>query len=189
MKEPELKLERRAARLQGEVLERVLYQQLSWSAEAGASWSGSGPHPVERAVYLQSRSGRRFRVSWADELGLRHGFGVAIDELRSVDADLGPLHEGGGPWAALLGRRVVSSRVHWREIEKALRPGFGIMVAIHADHLSRRDYPATLELGLDGGASVFIAAARLLEDGSAIGFCNHLLVLFDRGDLVRLGLC
>jgi len=183
----ELALERRAARLEGEVLAAVLYQQLRWSGPA--EWAGEGPHSVELAVHLQMASGRRFSITWADELELRHGFGVAVDEVRVLDPDRGPLHDlsHASPWAGLLGRRVQRGRVHWRPVERALRSSLRAMVAVHADHLSRLDFPQTLELELEEAGSVYLAAARLHE-GGALGFTNHLLVLFTRGELERLGL-
>lgn len=186
----ELALERRAARLEGEVLSRVVYQQLRWSSPSPA-WATGNAHPVEVAVILETAAGVRFRVRWADELELRHGYGVAVDPIRVLDPAAGTLHEASGlpAWAGLIGRRVAHARVHWREIEQALRGSVRTSLAIGLDHLARVDFPQTLELELEGGSAVFLAAARLDEGGRrAVGFTNHLLVLFARAELEALGL-
>jgi hypothetical protein len=186
----ELALERRAQRLEGEVLSRVVYQQLRWSA-ASPAWAAAGPHPVEVAVFLETAAGARLRVRWADELGLRHGYGVAIDPVRVLDPAAGTLHEASelAAWTERIGRRVLRARVHWQEIERALRGSVRTSLAIGLDHLSRVDFPQTLELELEGGAAVFLVAARLDESTRrAVGFTNHLLVIFAREELEALGL-
>ncbi len=191
MSQPEeLALERRAQRLEGEVLSRVVYQQLRWSP-ASAAWPSTRVHPVELAVYLETATGARFRVRWADELGLRHGYGVAVEPVRVLDPAAGTLHEASelAAWEGRIGRRVVRARVHWQEIERALRGSVRTSIAIGIDHLARADFPQTLELELEGGAAVFVAAARLDESARrAVGFTNHLLVLFAREELAALGL-
>jgi len=172
----ELDLELRAREVAGETIAEVCYQQLGWSSTEVSRDS------VELAVHLHMRSGRRFRVGWADEFGLHHGPGITVSEVRRIDRDAGPTHP--IDWPA---RTIRSAMIHWRSVRDALRGSLSTMVAIGGDHLRRLDYPQTLQLDLDDGSQIFITAARR-EDGGARGFANHLLVLFSRADLDALGL-
>jgi hypothetical protein len=175
LRKDELDLELRARELAGETIADVCYQQLRWSDDVR-------PHSVELAVHLHMRSGRRFRVGWADEFGLHHGHGVTVSEVRRIDRDAGPVQPGEWP-----SRRIRSASIHWRSVRDALRGGFSTMVAIGGDHLRRLDYPQTLQIDLDDGAQIFVTAARR-EDGVVRGFANHLLVVFSRVELDDLGL-
>jgi hypothetical protein len=177
MTKSELDLELRVRQLEGETLARVHYQQLRWSAPA---MPHSPPHSVELAVLVECQSGRKFRFGWADELGLHHGHGITLSEVRVFDRDAGPLTEVTWPRT-----RIGAASVLWRNIDDSMRGGF--LVGIGADYLRRQDYPQSIQLDLDGGGQIFVSAARLTEDG-AQGFTNHLLVLFSRDELERLGL-
>jgi hypothetical protein len=183
----ELDLEKAARALEGETLAGVSYQSVRWSSSS--AWEGPGPHPVPLAVYLESVSGQRFRVHWADQLHLHHGHGIAIAPVRIVDGDLGPVQEVGDQpaWAPLVGTRVRSAIIHWRNVREAQRSSIGAMVSVHGDYLRRRDFPQTLELSFEGGAQVFLCAAQLV-DGRGVGFANDLLVAFGRAQLEQLGL-
>ena len=175
----ELELELRARQLVGETIEDVQYQQLPWTERTAI---GEAPHGVE---HLRMASGRRFRIGWADELRLHHGHHVTLSELRVIDRDAGPLERAEWPRRTIRGASIV-----WRDVCDALRGSFRTMVGIGGDHLRRLDYPQTLQLDLDGTdlAHVFVSAARLVADGSAVGFTNHLLVVFSHDELRRLQL-
>ena len=181
MTKSELDLALRVRQLEGEIIERAHYQQLRWSAPANPP-PHSPVHSVELAVLVECESGRRFRFGWADELGLHHGHGISFAEVRVFDRDAGPLTEVAWPR-----RRVIGASVLWRNIYDSLRGSFSGLVGIGGDHLRRQDYPQSIQLDLDGGEQIFVSAARLTEDG-ARGFTNHLLILFSRGELERLGL-
>ncbi|HEU0036181.1 MAG TPA: hypothetical protein VFQ53_36460 [Kofleriaceae bacterium] len=177
MKTSELALELRARALVGETIADVAYQHLRWRDGA------RGAHDdVELAVQLRMASQRRFRIGWADEFGLHHGHGITVSEVRRVDRDAGPLEPAAWPRA-----RIRAATIHWKSIDDALRNSLSIMVAIGGDHLRRADYPQTLQLDLDDGSQVFASAARVV-DGQARGFTNHLVVVFSRAELDRLGL-
>jgi hypothetical protein len=178
MTKTEVDLELRVRQLEGETLARVHYQQLRWSAP----WSPSPIHSVELAVHVECESRRKFRFGWADELGLHHGHGISLSEVRVFDRDAGPSTEIEWPK-----RRITSASVLWRNVYDSLRGNFPGLIGIGGDHLRRQDYPQSIQLDLDGGGQIFVSAARLAEDG-AQGFTNHLLVLFSRADLERLGL-
>lgn len=175
MKQPELDLELRARELAGETIAAVHYQQLRWSDDVA-------PHAVELAVHLHMRSGRRFRIGWADELGVHHGHGVTVAEVRRIDRDAGPVAPATWPL-----RTIRAASIHWRSVRDALRGSFQTMVAIGGDHLRRLDYPQTVELVLDDEARIYITAARRGPDGVR-GAANHLLVVFSRAGYDQLGL-
>jgi hypothetical protein len=155
-------------------LTAVFYQRAPHAARPPA-WSTHDPHPVE-AIYLQTAK-RLFKVYWADEFHLRHGFGVAIAEPRVIDRDAGPVDDVSGEvgWRDVIGSPIATSSLHWHSISDALRSTFRIMVAIHADHLSRSDYPAMIELGFETGAKRYLSAAVVRGD-EVVRFSNHMLV-------------
>jgi hypothetical protein len=173
----EIALERRVRRVEGCVLAKILYQRAPFCEVAPLAWSTREPHPVE-AAYVETDTGRIFRIFWADEFHLRHGFGVSLKETRVIDRDLGPLEDlsTSAGWRELVGQRMTASLVHWQTIEKALRSSFRIMVAIHADHVSRWDYPETIELGFEGGQKRYFSAAALRPPSTIVRFTNHLLI-------------
>ena len=47
---------------------------------------------------MEMASGRRFRFGFADELGLHHGFGITVHEVRVIDKDAGPLSDVTDSW-------------------------------------------------------------------------------------------
>jgi hypothetical protein len=171
---PELDLELRARELVGETIADVGYQQLRWSADGSLE-------SVELAVHLHMRSGRRFRIGWADELGTHHGHGVTVAEVRRIDRDAGPVQSVEWPR-----RTIRAATIHWRSVRDALRGSLSTMVAIGGDHLRRVDYPQTLQLDLADDSAICITAARR-EGDTVRGFANHLLVVFSRAELDRLG--
>jgi hypothetical protein len=186
----EIAFERRVRRLEGQTLARVFYQQGDTPGETPAAWGGRGPHPVGAAMHWQTAEGKRFRFAWADEFGLHHGFGVTVKEASDIGHHQGPCIEltHGPVWRAYCGRRIESANVIWRPISSALRPSFQVMVAVCGDHITRADFPQTLAIGFAGGGELFVSAAKLRPDGTALGFTNNLLVLFDREELWKLGL-
>ena len=173
MRTTERELEERARRLEREVLTAVRYQRGLQIDE--------NVHSVEHAVFMDFASGVRVAIGTGDELGLRHGFGVTVHERRVLDEAHGPIEDvSAAPrWSALLGRKITCGRIHWDDIYERLRPSLGIGVAIHADHLSRRDFPSTLEI-LFGDDSVLFSAAKRTADGNITPFVGELLVTFPK---------
>lgn len=159
----ETALELLARRLEGESLSRVVYLD-PWPGIDRAD--PSDVDTVGLAVFLEISSGRILEVRWADELGLRHGFGVALREVALIDGDRGRLDDATDRWTALLGERITTATVRWGFIHDDLRQTFRIGLAICADHLTRADYPSALELVFADGSRVVIAT----------GFSNGLVV-------------
>ena len=58
-----------------------------------------------------------------------------------------------------------------------MRSNFHVGLYIHADWLSRFDYPSALELVI-GGSKVLIAAARIMANGQIQPYVSELLVCF-----------
>lgn len=179
MPTPELELEQRAHRLRGEVLRAVHYQRGEELEDVDS---------VGHLVFLDFESGARVAIGCSDELRYKHGFGITVRPQRVIDTAFGPAVDMSDTtrWKSRIGRSVTSARIHWDDIKERLRPTLAIGVAIHADHLSRLDYPQTLELDFDG-QSVFFAAARPSK-GGAVPFVNELLVFFSDASREALGL-
>lgn len=174
MHSPELELEKRAHELRGEKLKAVHYQRGIESDDFDS---------VGHLVFLDFKSGRRVAIGCSDELRYRHGWGISVKPQRVIDTAYGkPKDVSKSPrWSSRIGRTITQAGIHWDDIKEALRPTLAIGVAIHADHLSRLDYPQTLELDFgddnEGENKVLIAAARRSGTG-AIPFVNQLLVFF-----------
>lgn len=186
----ELELERRVRKLAGETLQRVLYQHPPREEPREDEHREGGPHSVGLAVFVECESGVRFRIGWGDDFGLHHGWGVTIGETRVIDRDAGVLEDvsGHAAWRTLIGSRITSAAVQWQSIRDAIRGNLFTSIAIGADHFTRRDFPQTIELLFDGGAAVFVAAARIGEEGRAEVFTNNLLVVFGSESRDALGL-
>jgi hypothetical protein len=166
----ERELEQRARSLEGEVLSRVQYQRAERTVGA--------EHAVLHLVFLDFESGRRVAVGCGDAFGAHHGFGVTMREQRVIDHAFGEVVVAPSPqWRPLLGQTITAGRIRWGDVRQDLRSSFAIGVAIHSDHLRRRDYPGALELEV-GPARVSFMAARRDRQGALVPFVNALLVTF-----------
>ena len=172
MRSPELELEKRAHKLRGETLRAVHYQRGTESDDFDS---------VEHLVFLDFKSGNRVAIGCTDELRYKHGWGISVKPQRVIDTAYGlPKDVTKSPrWSSRVGRTIAHARIHWDDIKERLRSSLAIGVAIHADHLSRLDYPQTLELDFGEDNSILIAAARRSGSGSgATPFVNQLVVFF-----------
>jgi hypothetical protein len=173
-------LEERARRLEGHVLRGVTYQ-------GDASVAGD-VHTTTHAVHLELGLGR-IEVTAADELGIVHGAGISLRDRKVVDRAYGPLHAASveSAWQPLIGTVVKRAIIHWGDIFTSLRGSLSVGISIHADHLRRRDFPMTLELGFAHGVA-FVSAARLGRDGRAKPLEPELVVYFSEQAGQALGL-
>ena len=176
---PELELERRAHELRGQTLRKVWYQHGKESGEVDS---------VGHLAFLDFESGTRVAIGCSNELRYRHGWGITVRPQKVIDTGYGaPVDVSGSRWASRIGKTIAHARIHWDGIKDRLRSSLAIGIAIHADHLSRHDYPQTLELDFSGGDSVFFAAARQSREGT-VAFVNELLVFFSHADREAAGL-
>ena len=151
MPSPETELELAARRLQGQTLERVHYLD-AWPGRERAA--PTDRDEVGLAVVLGCAGGRFTEVRWADELGLHHGFGIALRELAAPDGDRGKLVDATARWGDRIGRQIAHATITWGDTRADLRGGFSIGIAIHSDYLRRADYPRALVLVLDDGRTI-----------------------------------
>lgn len=170
MPSPELELEKRANKLRGETLKAVHYQRGTESDDFDS---------VDHLVFLDFKSGTRVAIGCTDELRYKHGWGISVKPQRVIDTAYGPVKNvtKSPRWASRVGRTIAHARIHWDDIKESLRSSLAMGVAIHADHLSRRDYPQTLELDFGDGNAVFFAAARRSAKG-ATPFVNQIVIFF-----------
>ena len=172
----ELELEQAARRLEHRTLDRVFYQRARALADIEA---GVAPHSIEHRVVLDV-AGTRVAIDYSNELATRHGFGIVLRDVKVIDPAYGPIEDVSGTprWAPLIGHEIASVRIVWDDIRDRIGTGFGILLAIHADHLTRQDFPSALELGI-AGTRVLVAAARRTADGAIVPYANELLVSFE----------
>jgi hypothetical protein len=166
---PEAELELRARGLEGQAIDRVLYQHAERLDER--------EHAVVHCVYLELGA-RRVEIGTDDAFGSHHGFGVSLRDKRVIDRAFGEIVDvtDAPAWRSHAKMTITRARIAWGDVRSSLRQSFAIGVAIHSDWLRRPDYPAALEIDTAGGRVTF-AAARRGEDG-IIPFVNALLVCF-----------
>ncbi len=171
----ELELERDARRLERRTLTRVLYQR---ARAIDAIRAGAAEHAIEHRVVLEFGDSR-IAIDYDGALATRHGFGIALRQINVVDPAYGAIEDVSATprWRGMIDHEVATSRIVWDDVRARLRGTFAISVAIHADYLTRRDFPSALELEV-GGTQVLIAAARRAPDGELVGYVNELLVSF-----------
>lgn len=145
MKISDLELEERVRRLEGQVLRGVRYQGTS-------------------TVFLELD--QRIEVTADDVVGIGHGAGIALRERKVIDPAYGAIVDASATeiWKGAIGAPITRAQLHWEDVYDSLRSSLATGVAIHADYLRRRDYPATLEL-VFGKRRVRITAGRLGLDG------------------------
>ncbi|MFT3697778.1 MAG: hypothetical protein QM831_31855 [Kofleriaceae bacterium] len=143
---PEVALETMARRLEGRVLTGVVYQ--------GSPTLGD-VHVATHAVFLEA--GERIEVVAEDQVGIGHGVGVWLRPRKVIDPAFGAIMPAGDTemWQRFVGTPVTRATINWADIYESLRGSLSITIAIHADHLRRIDYPASLELEFpEGGISI-----------------------------------
>lgn len=142
----------------------------------------AGFHSVDRAVYLQTADQRYFRISWADDLNIHHGFGVSFKQVklypeRNRQLVLVNLSF---PWQDFLGKPVLSTRIQWelvlKNMRSPLRPLFGI------GYLRRWDYPQSIELSFGQNKSLFFSSLSVDETGNISTMTNHLTIFFSAAE-------
>jgi hypothetical protein len=139
----EIDLELAARRLEGLMIERVFYLY-TWDAPASMG------EDALFAVVLDFGD-RCLEVCWADELGLHHGFHIALHDVTGPDPDRGRIVEVTDEWRKRDRlKRIARATIEWGDVRADLRTNFAIGVAIHADHLRRIDYPRALVLRIVG---------------------------------------
>ncbi|HEY0252552.1 MAG TPA: hypothetical protein VGC41_13545, partial [Kofleriaceae bacterium] len=133
---PEIELEERARRCQGCVLRGVAYQ--------GTSTIDGAIHATSHVVYLELDHGR-IEIAAEDRVGIGHGVGIWLRPRKVIDPAFGAITAAGQTalWRALVGTPIIRATVIWADIYDSLRGSLSTSIAIHADYLRRRDYPAS----------------------------------------------
>jgi hypothetical protein len=166
---PEAELELRARSIEGETIERVVYQRAERLDEK--------EHAALHCVFLELASKTRIAIGTDDAFGSHHGYGISLREKKVIDRAFGEIVDvtDSSLWRPHANQTITRARIAWGDVRSSLRQSFAIGVAIHSDWLRRPDYPAALELDTRAGR-VTLAAARRGEDG-IIPFVNALLIL------------
>ena len=177
LKNSEIELEKRARSLENCTISKIWYQQMEGGTE---NYHVKDFHSIDTSVYFQTENNKIFRIYWADELGMYHGFGVAIKEVALIDKEEGVFTEvtNDNNWTGVLGKRIISTQIHWQNIIDNMRSGLVPMLGM--GYLRRRDYPQTLEINLEGGLQLFISVLKISNDNNCIPFTNHLSIFFQK---------
>ncbi|MDF2188617.1 hypothetical protein [Paraflavitalea sp. CAU 1676] len=137
-------------------------------------------HAVSRAVYLQTADQRYFRITWADQLNIYHGFGASLKQV--------PLYPERNPqlipaghlpvWQQFFGKPVRSTTIHWQFVLHNMR--HRLVPLLGMGYLRRTDYPQTIELLFDQETSLFFSALSIGENDQVATMTNHLTVFFSK---------
>jgi len=137
-------------------------------------------HSVTRALYLQTADHRYFRITWADELNIYHGFGVSLKQV-SLYPDRNPqlLHLSNHPaWRPFFNTPILSTRIHWQYVLDNMRGR--LLPFCGMGYLRRTDYPQSVELLFEPGCSLFFSALSIDEAGNSATMANHLTIFFSK---------
>jgi len=173
----EIDLEKRARSIENTIIVKVWYQQLE---DGVKSYSNNGFHSIDTAVYLKTENNRTFKIFWADEFGLHHGFGISIREIRVMDKEEGVFVEvtHDKDWQGVIGKKITSAQVHWQDVIENMRDRLVPMLGM--GYITRNDYPQTIELKFDTGEQVFVSAIKITGENKCIPFTNHVTTFFSK---------
>jgi hypothetical protein len=173
----EIELEKRARSIENTTILKIWYQQME---DGTQSHNCVDYHSVETAIYLQAENKKIFRISWADEFGLHHGFGISIREIRMIDKSEGLFTEvtNDKDWKGMVGIKIESVQIHWQNVIENMRSGLVPMLGM--GFITRRDYPQTIEINFETGQQVFVSAMKITEDSKCVPFTNHVTVFFEK---------
>jgi hypothetical protein len=172
----EIDLEKRVRLLENSVVTDVWYEQME---NGTVRYDGGNFHSVDTAIYLRMTNNKTFKIFWADEFGLYHGFGISVKEAGIVDKDNGEFVDTTQDrrWLMVEGKKIVSAGTHWKNVLDDMRSGRVPFLGM--GYIRRRDYPQTVELSFEGGSKIFVSAMKISDEGVCIPFTNSLTVFFD----------
>jgi hypothetical protein len=177
LKVSEIELEKRVRSFESCTISKIWYQQME---EGTDNYQMKDFHSVDVAIYFETENNKIFRIYWADELGIYHGFGVSIKEIAVIDKDDGIFMDvsNDNNWKAMLGKRIISTQIHWQNIIDNMRSG--LVPVLGMGYLRRRDYPQTLEIKLEDGLQFYISVLKITDNNKCIPFTNHLSIFFQK---------
>jgi hypothetical protein len=170
----ELDLEKRVRSIENDTITDIWYQQMDEEADG----YDKEFHSIDTAVYMKTGKNKIFKMSWADEFGLYHGFGISLKEIKIIDKDTGFFTEmtQDKNYQTIIGKKIASARVHWQDVIDNMR-GDRIPI-LGMGYIRRRDYPQTVEINFEDGLQMFGSAMKIQDDGKCIPFTNHLTIFF-----------
>jgi len=173
----ELELEKRVHSIEKNKIVRVWYQFVDIDS---VNYNMNHFHSIDLAIYFKSENNTFYKIYWADELGLYHGYGISIKEIPLMNIDEGAFIESTNDphWKIFIGKKIVSARLYWQNVIDNMRDG--LVPFLGMGHIRRADYPQTLEINFDDGNQVFISVLKITNDCKCIPFTNHLSVFFQK---------
>jgi hypothetical protein len=172
----ELELEQRMRLPEQQVLTRIWYEQNMHTSHA---FDCSDFHSIERVIYFETASGKKFKMQWADELGIYHGFGISLKAIPAIDANGAQLTEvtDHPAWEPYREQPITTVHVHWQRILDNMRTNLVPVCGI--GYLRRIDYPQTLELIFKNNSRLFISVLKIDPSYHNIPLTNNLTIFFN----------
>jgi hypothetical protein len=173
----EIELEKRVRSIENETITKIWYHQMENGTEI---YNGNDFHSVDTAIYLHTANKKIFKIFWADEFGLYHGFGISLKEISVMDKDNGVFTDVSEDkdYKGIIGTKINSVMLYWQDVIDNMRwyrvPFLGM------GYIRRKDYPQTLELNFDNGIELFVSAMKISDDNKCVPFDNHLTVFFNK---------
>ena len=150
----ELDLEKRIRSIENDAITDIWYQKMKEETDI----CNKEFHSIDAAVYIKTGKNKIFKMSWADEFGLYHGFGISLKEIKVIDKDMGFFTEmtQDNSYQAIIGNKIISAKLHWQNVIDNMRSNR--IPILGMGYIRRRDYPQTIELNFDCGPQLFISA-------------------------------
>jgi hypothetical protein len=177
LKNSEIELEKRVRSIESCTISKIWYQQMEEGTE---NYRMKDFHSVDVAIYFETENNKIFKIYWADELGIYHGFGISIREISVMDKDDGIFMDvsNDNNLKAILDKRIISTQIHWQNIIDNMRSG--LVPVLGMGYLRRRDYPQTLEINFEGGLQLFISVLKIIDNNKCIPLTNHISIFFQK---------
>lgn len=137
-------------------------------------------HSIARALYLQTADHRYFRIAWADEMNIYHGFGISLKQVSLYPDRLPQLlcvtaHPA---WQRFLHTPVLSTVIHWEYVVDNMRSR--LLPICGMGYLRRSDYPQSIELIFGRNSSLLFSALAITDAGNSSTMTNHLTIFFSK---------
>ena len=174
--------EKRVQELVGSTLAEVLYFEIDYHDEAGAPltkplWDWNGRFDsLDFGLELRTGEEDAFWISWGHEF-----FQYDIEVERNTQDDRSRMRMWNvsreSRWQPLLGKKITGVHTYWSWVEQTSGQG-----------RERIQFPQDLAVSFETGATVYLSAFEIWQDGSSNGFADNITVFFDEATAKEYGI-